>query len=71
MLHWGHSIEGGKLFLADRGNVLWTVSEFRRDWGDWYESDLPLVVWLVEMFSGRLATDWMPEWPDVHWFENI
>lgn len=70
MLHWGHSIDGDRLFLEDRGNGLWTVSAFRRDWGDWYESDLPLIDWLVGVFNGSLATDWMPEWPASHWFET-
>ncbi|GEC04942.1 hypothetical protein SSP24_25970 [Streptomyces spinoverrucosus] len=71
MLHWGHSIDGDRLFLEDRGSGFWTVSAFRRDWGDWYESDLALADWLVEIFEGRLATDWMPEWPATHSLETL
>lgn len=69
MLHWGHSIEGDSFFLEDRGSGRWTVSAFRRNWGDWYESNEVMTDWLVGVFSGRLATDWMPEWPKTHWFE--
>ncbi|MER5384262.1 hypothetical protein ABT040_28990 [Streptomyces sp. NPDC002688] len=70
MLYWGHSIDGDRLFLEDRGEGLWTVSAFRRDWGDWYESELPILDWLTGVFSGSLAADWMPEWPLVHTFET-
>ncbi|MGW1785723.1 hypothetical protein ACWCQQ_42580 [Streptomyces sp. NPDC002143] len=70
MLHWAHTIEGDKLFLEDRGGGKWTVSAFRRSWGDWYETDDTLVNWLVKVFTGRCATDWMPEWPALHWFEG-
>ncbi|MFI0539751.1 hypothetical protein ACH3VS_12830 [Streptomyces sp. WSLK1-3] len=69
MLHWGHSIEGDKFFLEDRGSGRWTVSAFRRNWHDWYESDETLTDWLLNIFSGRRDTDWMPEWPNTHWFE--
>ncbi|MDL2082235.1 hypothetical protein QNN03_38120 [Streptomyces sp. GXMU-J15] len=69
MLYWGHSVEGDGFFLEDRGGGRWTVSAFRRNWGDWYQSDDNLVDWLVGVFSGRIAADWMPEWPDIHWFE--
>ncbi|WP_367323413.1 hypothetical protein [Streptomyces sp. HUAS ZL42] len=70
MLHWGHTIEGDKFFLEDRGSGRWTVSAFRRNWGDWYESDDTLADWLVGVFKGNRAVDWMPEWPESHWFES-
>ncbi|MDN3020632.1 hypothetical protein [Streptomyces sp. S.PB5] len=69
MLHWGHSIEGDSFFLEDRGGGRWTVSAFRRNWHDWYESDEDVIDWLVDVFEGRHAADWMPEWSEVHWFE--
>ncbi|WP_171110470.1 MULTISPECIES: SMI1/KNR4 family protein [Streptomyces] len=69
MLHWGHSIEGDQFFLEDQGGGKWIVSAFRRNWGDWYESDESIADWLVGVFAGRLAVDWMPEWPTSHWFE--
>ncbi|MEU5524508.1 hypothetical protein ABZ759_28580 [Streptomyces sp. NPDC047860] len=70
MLHWGHSMEGDKFFLENRGDGNWTVSAFRRNWADWYESDETLIDWLVGVFTGRVAKDWMPEWPTAHWFEG-
>ncbi|MEV0038148.1 MULTISPECIES: hypothetical protein [unclassified Streptomyces] len=70
MLLWGHTIEGDRLFLEDRDSGVWTVSAFRRNWGDWYESSLPVIDWLVGVFDGEVAKDWMPEWPDRHWFET-
>ncbi|MEU9335697.1 hypothetical protein AB0D49_21345 [Streptomyces sp. NPDC048290] len=70
MLHWGHSIEGDKFFLEDRGNGKWTVSVFRRNWGDWCEFDESIDGWLVGVFGGRTAVEWMPEWPSSHWFEG-
>ncbi|MFF0596399.1 hypothetical protein [Streptomyces antibioticus] len=69
MLHWGHSVEGDKFFLENRGGGKWTVSAFRRNLGDWYESDETLTDWLVGVFAGRDAEDWMPQWPTSHWFE--
>lgn len=70
MLHWGHSVEGDKFFLEDRGDGEWVVSAFRRSWGDWCEFEESVVDWLVGVFSGNSATDWMPEWPKAHWFET-
>ncbi|SPF07309.1 hypothetical protein [Streptomyces sp. MA5143a] len=70
MLHWGHSVEGDKFFLEHRGNGEWVVSAFRRSWGDWCAYEQPVVDWLVGVFSGAIATDWMPEWPESHWFEG-
>ena len=70
MLHWGHSIEGDKFFLERKKGGEWTVSAFRRGWGDWYESDDGFIEWMVKVFEGRCAEDWMPEWPTVHWFEE-
>ncbi|MFJ3975918.1 hypothetical protein [Streptomyces sp. NPDC090021] len=69
MLHWGHTIEGDKLFLTPRGGGEWAVSAFRRNWGDWYETDLRVDEWLLGVFSGNIETDWLPEWPQVHTFE--
>lgn len=68
MFFFGHTVEGDSLFLEHRSGG-WKVSAFRRNWADWWESDLTLVDWLVGVFEGRVATDWMPEWPDKHWFE--
>ncbi|MFG2274991.1 hypothetical protein ACGFNY_35130 [Streptomyces chartreusis] len=68
-LHWGHSVEGDKFFLENRGSGRWTVSAFRRNWADWYESDETLGDWLVGVFEGRIAADWMPEWPHRHRME--
>ncbi|WP_405983510.1 hypothetical protein [Streptomyces sp. NBC_00872] len=70
MLLWGHTIEGDRLFLEDMGSGVWTVSAFRRNLGDWYESGLPIIDWLVGVFGDEVAKDWMPEWPDRHWFET-
>ncbi|MFE1437127.1 hypothetical protein [Streptomyces sp. NPDC058739] len=69
MLHWGHTLEGDKFFLVDRGAGRWTVSAFRRNWGDWYESDDALVPWLVGVLEGTVGADWMPEWTRPHWLE--
>ncbi|WP_086704533.1 hypothetical protein ACMAVT_02140 [Streptomyces sp. FW42] len=69
MLHWGHSVDGDKFFLEHRGGSHWTVSAFRRDWADWYESDETLIDWLIGDFTGRVAQEWMPERPAAHWFE--
>ncbi|MFD5548714.1 hypothetical protein ACFWJQ_18515 [Streptomyces goshikiensis] len=67
MLHWGQTIDGDRLFLVPRGAAdPWTVSAFRRNWGDWYETGLPLEEWLVGVFRGDNETDWMPEWPTAH-----
>lgn len=68
MFFFGHTVEGDNLFLEERGGQ-WRVSAFRRGWADWWESELLLVDWLVGVFEGREAADWMPEWPARHWFE--
>jgi hypothetical protein len=69
MLLWGNTIEGDQLFLVDRGDGRWTVSAFRRNWADWYESDLTLLEWLRQALTGQIATDWLPEWPRRHTIE--
>ncbi|MFG2645090.1 hypothetical protein ACGFYP_29445 [Streptomyces sp. NPDC048370] len=67
MLHWGQTLDGDRLFLVPQGpGERWTVSAFRRNWGDWYETSLPLEEWLVGTLRGKIETDWMPEWPKVH-----
>ena len=66
MLLWGNTLEGDQLFLVDRGDGRWTVSAFRRNWADWYRSDLTLLDWLRQALSGEIATDWLPEWPRRH-----
>lgn len=62
-LLWGNTIEGDQLFLVDRGGGRWTVSAFRRNWGDWLETDLEFGEWFPRMLAGEIETDWMPEWP--------
>lgn len=69
MLLWGNTIEGDQLFLVDRGTAGWTVSAFRRNWADWYESRLNHTEWLRAALSGEIATDWLPEWPKRHTLE--
>ncbi|WP_267244727.1 hypothetical protein [Streptomyces sp. PR69] len=68
MFLFGHTIEGDKLFLRQSGGD-WLVSAFRRNWADWCDFDMPMPEWLVGVFKGDVATDWMPEWPERHWFE--
>lgn len=70
MLMWGHTIDGDRLFLVPQGEGhQWTVSAFRRNWGDWRETAMPLEAWLVGVFRGEIETDWLPEWPNRHSFE--
>ncbi|MCY0954110.1 hypothetical protein [Streptomyces sp. H27-S2] len=70
MLIWGHTIEGDRLFLVPSSEGKpWTVSAFRRNWGDWYETHMSLEKWLVGVFRGSIETDWLPEWPKRHTFE--
>ncbi|WP_369226289.1 hypothetical protein AB5J52_36570 [Streptomyces sp. R39] len=66
MLLWGNTVEGDQLFLVDRGDGRWTVAAFRRNWADWYESDLTLLDWLRQALTGQIATDWLPVWPRRH-----
>ncbi|OIK28116.1 SMI1/KNR4 family protein [Streptomyces malaysiense] len=66
MLLWGNTVEGDQLFLVDRGNSEWNVAAFRRNWSDWYESELTLVEWLHLALTGQIASDWLPEWPKHH-----
>lgn len=61
-LIWGSTVEGDVLYLVPEGE-LWRVAAFRRNWGDWYESDLGILEWLVAMLQQEICTDWMPEWP--------
>lgn len=61
-LLWGNTIEGDQLFLVDRGQGRWTVSAFRRGWGDWLDTDLEFGEWFTGVLAGEVATDWMPEW---------
>ncbi|BAU86163.1 hypothetical protein SLA_5282 [Streptomyces laurentii] len=71
MLYWGHTIDGDQLFLTPRDEgTRWTVSAFRRSWGDWHSTDLDLISWLESVFKGEIETDWLPEWPDRHTFER-
>ncbi|MFJ3913883.1 hypothetical protein [Streptomyces vinaceus] len=70
MFMWGHTIEGDRLFLVPRGEgEPWTVSAFRRNWGDWHGTQMPLEEWLVKAFRGAIETTWLPEWPSRHTFE--
>lgn len=66
MLLWGNTVEGDQLFLVDRGEGRWTVSAFRRGWGDWYDSDLAFVPWLRGVLTEEVAAEWFPEWDEVH-----
>lgn len=71
MLACGHTVEGDRLFLVPRDDGRqWTVSAFRRNWGDWHDSELPLDSWLLGVFRGDIEADWFPEWPSRHTFEN-
>ncbi|WP_369387245.1 hypothetical protein AB5J72_06190 [Streptomyces sp. CG1] len=63
VLLWGNTVEGDQLFLIPRESGRWTVSAFRRNWHDWYDSDLSFEEWFPAMLSGAIETDWMPEWP--------
>lgn len=69
MLMWGHTIEGDRLFLERKESNSWTVSAFRRNWHDWQEYDTSIIDWLTGVLTGQLASEWMPEWPECHWFE--
>ncbi|MEU4091289.1 hypothetical protein [Streptomyces sp. NPDC026673] len=71
-LLWGNTIEGDQLFLVPRANGQWTVSAFRRGWGDWHDTDLGFSDWLYLALTGKTATDWLPEWePLPHPLEII
>ncbi|QNA77585.1 hypothetical protein C8250_042660 [Streptomyces sp. So13.3] len=61
-LVWGNTSEGDQLFLVPRGGSTWTVSAFRRGWGDWYDSDLGFSDWFHLALTGGIAADWLPEW---------
>ncbi|MEV4558403.1 hypothetical protein AB0K51_15630 [Kitasatospora sp. NPDC049285] len=61
-LVWGNTLEGDQFFLVPRKGGKWTVSAFRRGWGDWYESDLEFSEWFYAALAGEIATDWLPEW---------
>jgi hypothetical protein len=69
MLLWGNTVEGDQLFLVDRGEGRWTVSAFRRGWGDWYDSELTLVDWFRGVLTEEVAEDWFPEWEETHTVE--
>ena len=64
-LLWGNTVEGDQLFLVNRGQGCWTVSAFRRNWGDWLETDLEFGEWFTGVLAGEIETDWMPEWPPL------
>ncbi len=61
-LLWGNTIEGDQLFLVRRATGQWTVSAFRRQWGDWYESDIEFSDWLYSVLTGSEGTEWLPDW---------
>ncbi|MFG3350347.1 hypothetical protein ACGF1Z_35555 [Streptomyces sp. NPDC048018] len=72
MLYWGHTVEGDQLFLVPQDDkTTWTVSAFRRSWGDWHSTNLDLISWLEGVFRGEIETDWLPEWPERHTFERL
>jgi hypothetical protein len=61
-LLWGNTVEGDQLFLVQRDDGSWTVSAFRRNWGDFIETDMSFSDWLYLALTGGTATDWLPEW---------
>jgi hypothetical protein len=61
-LVWGNTIEGDQLFLVPHPNGGWTVSAFRRNWHDFYDSDLGFSDWFHLALTGEIGTDWLPEW---------
>jgi hypothetical protein len=69
MLLWGNTAEGDQLCLVDRGDGRWTVSAFRRGWGDWYDSELTVVDWFRGVLTEEVAADWFPEWDETHTVE--
>ncbi|MFD8576655.1 hypothetical protein ACFV1H_15185 [Streptomyces virginiae] len=70
MLLWGHTIEGDRLFLVPKESAEnWTVAAFRRNWGDWHETEIGVEEWLLGVLRGEIETDWLPEWPKRHEFE--
>ncbi|MGW6859481.1 SMI1/KNR4 family protein [Streptomyces xanthophaeus] len=66
-LHWGHTVEGDRLFLIPGADGTWSVSAFRRGRGDWHDTGLGFGEWFRGALAGALATDWLPEWePGPH-----
>lgn len=61
-LLWGNTLEGDQLFLVPHENDTWTVSAFRRNWGDFIDTDICFSDWLYLALTGETATDWLPEW---------
>ncbi|MFD8019543.1 SMI1/KNR4 family protein [Streptomyces lavendulae] len=71
-LLWGHTIEGDRLFLLPQADATWTVSAFRRGWGDWHDTGLGFAQWFRGALAGALATDWLPQWaPGPHPVERV
>lgn len=71
-LLWGHTIEGDRLFLVPQADGSWTVSAFRRGWGDWHDTGLGFGEWFRGALAGALATDWLPQWePGPHSLERV
>ncbi|MFI0990249.1 hypothetical protein [Streptomyces exfoliatus] len=71
-LLWGHTIEGDRLFLVPQAHGTWTVSAFRRGWGDWHDTGLGFGEWFRGALAGALATDWLPQWePGPHPVERV
>lgn len=64
-LLWGNTVEGDQLFLVPQSGGKWTVSAFRRQWGDWYASDMEFGDWFHAALTGLVATDWLPQWGDL------
>lgn len=67
-LLWGHTVEGDQLLLVPRPGGSWSVSAFRRNWHDVYDSDLSFSDWLYGALRGEVADDWLPAWPSPPYF---
>lgn len=68
VLLWGHTIEGDQLLLVPRPGGSWSVSAFRRNRHDVYDSDLSFGDWLYGALRGEVADDWLPAWPPPPYF---
>jgi hypothetical protein len=65
VLLWGNTLEGDQLFLVPRTGGVWTVSAFRRNWHDVYDSGLEFGEWFYRALGGEICTDWLPVWPPI------
>ncbi|MFD3469722.1 hypothetical protein ACFWWM_25765 [Streptomyces sp. NPDC058682] len=61
-LVWGNTIDGDQLFFVPHNDGSWTVSAFRRGWGDWHDTNLGLSDWFYQALASEIGTGWLPEW---------